>query len=193
MALTDDLVILETEIQPECLKGVCKWFNNKSGYGFLTVTEGDKKDTDIFVHHSYLRVENENQYKYLVEGEYVDFILSNVDNNKGDNKHQHHATNVTGINGCKLMCETRNEKRNTISKNDSSLSTSSFNYKRRQPRVVKQPLEGSLSNGTVDTTETTETSENTELPQDAEKKDWTPIKPKGLANSGRGRGRPPKK
>jgi len=191
MASTDDLVTLETEIQPECLKGVCKWFNNKSGYGFLTVTEGDKKDTDIFVHHSYLRVENENQYKYLVEGEYVDFILSNVDNNKGDNKHQHHATNVRGVNGGKLMCETRNEKRNTLSKNDSS--SLSFNYKSRQSRQskqtkqVKQPLEVSLSN------ETNETNETNELPQNNEKNDWTPIKPKGLANSGRGRGRPPKK
>ena len=46
--------------------GCVKWFNNKSGYGFLRViSEGDNKDSDIFVHHSGVVVK-ENIFKYLV-------------------------------------------------------------------------------------------------------------------------------
>ena len=47
------------------LTGRVKWFNNKAGYGFITITDGFRLDTDIFVHHSIINVENQ-QYKYLV-------------------------------------------------------------------------------------------------------------------------------
>lgn len=84
--------------------GRVKWFNNKSGYGFITSTiDGDEKD--IFVHHSSIMVEK-NQYKYLVTGEYVSFNVENVDNNE---KYNCQAKNVRGINSGPLMCETRNE------------------------------------------------------------------------------------
>lgn len=58
----------------EHLLGRVKWFNNKAGYGFITVTDGSRSGTDIFVHHSSVNVENQ-QYKYLVQGEYVEFDL----------------------------------------------------------------------------------------------------------------------
>ena len=32
--------------------GNCKWFNNKIGYGFITVMDGEHKGKDIFVHHT---------------------------------------------------------------------------------------------------------------------------------------------
>ena len=86
--------------------GRVKWFNNKAGFGFVTVLEGEKKDEDIFVHHTGVVV-NDEQYKYLVEGEYVSFTLT--DTNEGEHKHQ--AADVTGVHGGKLMCETRNENR----------------------------------------------------------------------------------
>ena len=86
------------------LFGSVKWFNNKAGYGFITTTDNDKKEYDIFVHHSAIKVENQ-QYKYLVQGEYVQFKLVSVE----DGKHQYHASEVTGINLGKLMCETRRE------------------------------------------------------------------------------------
>ena len=54
------------------LLGRVKWFNNRAGFGFVTVLDGEKKDEDVFVHHSALKTD-EQQYKYLVSGEYVEF------------------------------------------------------------------------------------------------------------------------
>lgn len=88
--------------------GRIKWFNNKAGYGFITVTEGEYQDQDIFVHHSALNVENNNQYKYLVQGEYVEFDWKHTSES---NKHEWQAISVTGVKSGKLMCETRNDMR----------------------------------------------------------------------------------
>ena len=84
----------------------CKWFNNKAGYGFVTVTGGEHDGTDVFVHHTGISVATE-QYRYLVQGEYVQ--LDMVEMTDGDHKWQ--ANDVRGINGGWLMCETRNEAR----------------------------------------------------------------------------------
>ena len=86
------------------LTGRVKWFNNKAGYGFITVTDGSRSGSDIFVHHSSIGVASQ-QYKYLVQGEYVDFELSATPGGT----HEFQATNVVGIKGGKLMCETRHE------------------------------------------------------------------------------------
>jgi len=80
--------------------GLVKWFNSKYGYGFITALEGDKKD--IFVHYSALSV-GESQYKYLVQGEYVEFELIKSTNDK----HEFQAVNISGIKGGPIMCETR--------------------------------------------------------------------------------------
>lgn len=87
------------------LVGRVKWFNTKKGYGFLTImndsndNSGLSNNDDVFVHQSTL-VLPENMFRYLVEGEYVEFNL------------QHHneknvtiATSVTGISGGPLMCQ----------------------------------------------------------------------------------------
>jgi len=90
---------------PDRRLGRVKWFNNKAGYGFLKVVENDGKETDdVFVHHSSIKVSKE-QFKYLVQGEYIDFTIGSIES--GEHKFQ--ATEVSGVNGCKLMCETRNE------------------------------------------------------------------------------------
>lgn len=81
-----------------------KWFNNRSGYGFATVSGGERDGEDIFVHHSGITV-NHEQYKYLVQGEYVQFNLRNSDNER----HPFQADNISGINGGPLMCETHLE------------------------------------------------------------------------------------
>lgn len=84
--------------------GRVKWFNNKAGYGFITITDGVRSGTDIFVHHSVINVDNQ-QYKYLVQGEYVEFDMVRTNSNQ----HEWQSSNVLGIRGGKLMCETRRE------------------------------------------------------------------------------------
>ena len=84
------------------LVGQVKWFNNKAGYGFITVSDGDYSGKDIFIHYSTIRVTN-SQYKYLVQGEYVEF---EVEKSSSDT-HEYQASSVTGIKGGKLMCEMR--------------------------------------------------------------------------------------
>jgi CspA family cold shock protein len=98
--------------------GRVKWFNNKAGYGFITVTDGSKAGSDIFVHHSSIKIDTE-QYKYLVQGEYVDFNLTEVTSSS----HDYQAGDVSGIKGGKLMCETRNELRSTRSQHRESSPT----------------------------------------------------------------------
>ena len=85
--------------------GRVKWFNNKSGYGFITSCDEKNKDEYVFVHHSGVNVSQE-QYKYLVQGEYVEFKLSET---VEGSKYPYQASSVTGMWGGKLMCETRNE------------------------------------------------------------------------------------
>lgn len=84
------------------LTGQVKWFNTQTGFGFITGLTGDYKGTDIFVHHSDLSV-GEEQYRYLVMGEYVTFEVTET-----DDEHKIKANAVTGIEGGRLMCEVKN-------------------------------------------------------------------------------------
>jgi CspA family cold shock protein len=86
--------------------GRVKWFNNKTGYGFISVTSGDRSGTDLFVHHTSIDVADQ-QYKYLVQGEYVEFEIINAETAE----HEYQTRNVRGISGGKLMCETRRDMR----------------------------------------------------------------------------------
>jgi len=98
----------DTPVISSRLSGRVKWFNNKSGFGFITVCEGDQKDKDIFVHYSSIRAES-SQYKYLVQGEYVEFDLVKSENEN----HEYHASDISGIKGGILMCETHRQN-NTV-------------------------------------------------------------------------------
>ena len=90
--------------------GRVKWFNNQSGYGFITYTNTTGSDEDVFVHHSALLTEGD-QFRYLVQGEYVEFETTQVE--KSDNTSKIVAKDVRGMNGGMLMCETRHERRQT--------------------------------------------------------------------------------
>jgi CspA family cold shock protein len=99
MSSTDD-------VQSARLFGQVKWFNNKAGYGFITVNDGEHSGKDIFIHYSTIRTIN-SQYKYLVQGEYVEFNLvkSTTEN------HEYQAVDISGIKDGPLMCETRRMNR----------------------------------------------------------------------------------
>ena len=112
------------------MTGRVKWFNNKVGYGFITITDGDNVGSDIFAHHSAINVENQ-QYKYLVQGEYVEFELIKTTNEK----HEYQASGICGIKGGKLMCETRNEVRQARSDyRNSSRTTAQTEQTQSQPQ-----------------------------------------------------------
>lgn len=106
---------MATAASGQKMAGCVKWFNMKTGFGFLTVVRGGgsgelKVGSEVFVHHSNVKVQEE-QYRFLVQGEYVEFDVSNVANGQ----HSCQATNVTGMFGGKLMCETRNDARQSSS------------------------------------------------------------------------------
>jgi CspA family cold shock protein len=131
----------------EHLLGRVKWFNNKAGYGFITVTDGKRSGTDVFVHHSAVNVENQ-QYKYLVQGEYVEFDLIKTDSEK----HEWQASRVSGIKSGKLMCETRHELK--VARNE---------YKSAKPDEPKMPRQRGTGAPRV----------RGEGPRDGDKKEWT--------------------
>lgn len=84
------------------ITGRVKWFNSKAGYGFITACDGELMDKDIFVHYSSIKSDS-SHYKYLTQGEYVDFSLTKPANEK----HEYHAVDVTGVKGGPILCETR--------------------------------------------------------------------------------------
>ena len=148
----------------ECEKfiGCVKWFNNKAGYGFITIKEGTKSGSDIFIHHSSINVENQ-QYRYLVQGEYVEFKLVAME----DSKHEYQASNVCGINSGKLMCETRKE-----------FKISRSNYKTVDNKPREEDVLVDVVEEKVKMPKQTRRPSRVrgEGPRDAQKSDWTEIK-----------------
>jgi len=82
------------------LTGSVKWFNNKAGYGFVTVKGGDHDGKDVFAHYSAIKVADD-QFRYLVQGEYIEFNLTKDESGK----HDFVVSNISGIKGGSLMCE----------------------------------------------------------------------------------------
>ncbi|XP_060868061.1 protein lin-28 homolog [Metopolophium dirhodum] len=77
----------ENEELPEGVRqGICKWFNSKKGFGFVTPDDGGK---DVFVHQ---RVIKKDGFRSLRENEHVEFTCHESD--KGLE-----ATLVTGPRG----------------------------------------------------------------------------------------------
>ena len=59
-------------------KGFVKWFDNRRGYGFITVEESEEKD--VFVHFSNIDMEG---FKKLDQGDFVEFELKDSGEGKG--------------------------------------------------------------------------------------------------------------
>jgi len=121
MSSTDET----TNTQAPRMIGQVKWFNNKAGYGFITASDGEYSGKDIFAHYSTIRVTN-SQYKYLVQGEYVEFNLVK----STANTHEFQATEVSGIKNGPLMCETR---RQNIQEEDVDRPRSNYQRRYRVP------------------------------------------------------------
>jgi cold shock CspA family protein len=92
--------------------GYVKWFNKKQGFGFIHVLNGQHKDQDIFVHFSSIRVSPgnsaavlQNGYKYLIQGEYVEFVVESA----LKENHKFHAVDITGVLENNILCHTRQE------------------------------------------------------------------------------------
>ena len=77
--------------------GLCKWFSDKLGYGFITVYKGDNPGSDLFVHYTSVSPLNSN-HRTLKKGEYVSFDI-------GTNETGAQAIGVTGVLGGPLMCD----------------------------------------------------------------------------------------
>lgn len=54
----------------EKFTGICKWFNDQKGFGFLTMEDG----TDVFVH--YTGIISNQKRKSLTDGERVEFSIT---------------------------------------------------------------------------------------------------------------------
>ena len=87
-----------TQTQSARLVARVKWFNARRGYGYVTDVESG---ADLFVHHSGLTVSEENVYRMLVEGEYVECSTTT------DDQGRTLAVDVTGLSRGLLMCQTR--------------------------------------------------------------------------------------
>jgi cold shock CspA family protein len=123
--------------------GRVKWFNNKAGYGFITVTDtlvtsststNIAPGTDVFVHHSAINVAVE-QYKYLVQGEYVEFSVSPV----SSGQHEFQCDSVSGIKDGKLMCETRRDVRSSRVQYSSSKSVETVTPRESRSATSNKP------------------------------------------------------
>lgn len=97
------------------ITGRVKWFNSKAGYGFITACEGELANKDIFVHYSSIK-SDASHYKYLTQGEYVDFSITKPESGN----HEFHAVEVSGVKGGPILCETRRLSAQTSRTNQDS-------------------------------------------------------------------------
>ena len=115
--------------------GNVKWFNNKAGFGFITMGENTDSPKDVFAHYSNINVKN-SQYKYLVQGEYVEFDLSPTT----DGEHEFQATTITGIQGGATLCERRRVSREAAELDgEAPLRERRPRTEEGAPRVVRRP------------------------------------------------------
>lgn len=127
----------------ERLIGRVKWFNNKQGYGFITITVGERSGQDIFVHHSDISVDTE-QYRYLVQGEYVSFTIINLENKQTE--HSVQATDVSGVMGGQLMCETHKQQRDRTNSKRPTQRTSQHATRPPTQRRYRQQHNNDVTN-----------------------------------------------
>ena len=169
--------------------GRVKWFNNKHGYGFITLNDDG---SDIFVHHTGILVSSE-QYKYLVQGEYVEFTLDKTEGGS----HEYQAGKVSGINGGKLMCETRRDFKQTReierppSRREDVSQEDGDSEPVKMPRSVRAPREPVVATSEI-SSESVGGSPWTLVGKQRAPATGRGGAGRGRGGTGRGRGRPPR-
>jgi cold shock CspA family protein len=136
--------------EPQRTTGIVKWFDSKGGFGFITILKGQTDEgKDIFVHYSALTTV-QSQYKYLVLGEYVEFVLEKAENKK----YEYFAQSVSGIFGGNLMCESRrlSEK---IEKTDTRPASASLATTGEHRTYERKPARSARRETTAPTKEAT--------------------------------------
>jgi cold shock CspA family protein len=128
----NDVVTSNVSADVSRVTGRVKWFNNKAGYGFITVSSGPFAG-DVFVHHSAIEV-NEEQYRYLVQGEYIEFECIPV----SSGPHQWQASGVRGLNSGPMMCETRRTTSTTRVVQNDDVSAPQHRTHSQHHRQVRQ-------------------------------------------------------
>lgn len=97
--------VTATPIDSTSYVGQVKWFNNRLGYGFITIiSECPRRNEDIFVHQQHITPQT-SEYRSLQQGEYVSFLLGKADTEGESSKHSTQAITVTGVFGGTLMCD----------------------------------------------------------------------------------------
>jgi cold shock CspA family protein len=115
--------------------GIVKWFDNKKGFGMITVMESTHANKDIFVHHTEVNV-SVQQYRYLVAGEYVSFGVNQI---VGDET-KLTATNIKGVLGGPVMCETLNAEKLLKNAYHSKRRLEYENASKKSPAPVPVPV-----------------------------------------------------
>ena len=90
----------------ECARyhAIVKWFNSKSGFGFITLLNHPEGEKDMFVHITNLNT-SKNVFRVLMTGEYVECECE-----VNDETGKEQAVNVTGLYKNLLMCESSGNK-----------------------------------------------------------------------------------
>jgi cold shock CspA family protein len=82
--------------------GKVNWFDKSKGYGFIRIiSDTSNKEKDVFVH--YTGITSDVPYKKLYPGECVS--LEVLVNEEAEESKRFSATNVTGLFGTQLLCE----------------------------------------------------------------------------------------
>ncbi|XP_067094746.1 protein lin-28 homolog A [Osmerus mordax] len=133
----DEGPITEEDSQSFHGLGVCKWFNVRMGFGFLSMTSREgvplEAPVDVFVHQSKLHMEG---FRSLKEGEAVEFTFKK--SSKGLESQQ-----VTGPGGIHCLGSERRPKGKSVqkrrSKGDRCYNCGGLDHHAKECKLPPQP------------------------------------------------------